>query len=401
MSDCKKSLEKPFTINNNNSGVEWTIFPNSIPKPFEHPKDCVDGTIAACIDVELEECINICQNSTTCQFGYHVNDNKRNYCLPLYTSDYYPDSNPVYYLHHKNCFDKTKSKNVKVNSFVNKKTWGNNYLPNEANAVFYNDIVSIVNKQDNKRFVLVATKNSKDKKEIPIFQQTNGYGTYLFLKSALDVKLIDKVDFGDSLSFQIMEKISETEFKPTSNILVTSISDTDSPVSDDNSLFFRNYNEPVSVNVEKFTIEPLSLKTHQTVTYSDSFLLKSYSGYLENKKEGEGNYKLVLNTSPIIDNKIKESMIFSFYNDDKKLYYCHKGKCLSVKLGDTKKFGQKASFENNITFTRKDCFGSCNWNNTKLESSLEENKSGLSSICIILVVILVILLLSTVYVFLI
>ena len=64
------------------------------------------------------------------------------------------------------------------------------------------------------------------------------------------------------------------------------------------SISFKNINQPVQTNNEKFVIISTNhVHSDQTVNYSDSFFLRGRTGgYLENKKIGNNNYKLVLNT---------------------------------------------------------------------------------------------------------
>ena len=203
---CLKSIE----------GKDWILFPNTVPPPLKHPKDCIDAIESICTDVGLEQCIMECEESNRCDFGYHIKTADRNYCLPLYTSDYYPDANPVYYLENKDEFDKTKSDRVTATSFMDTKTWGKDILPDEGNAVFYGDLVSIKNQKDGKTFGL-----SRDKQN-PIFIETGGYADYLKLKNIYSSELVDRIQYGDSLSFQVKQKM-DSGFRNTSEVLAESI----------------------------------------------------------------------------------------------------------------------------------------------------------------------------------
>ncbi len=377
---CLKSIE----------GKDWILFPNTVPPPLKHPKDCIDAIESVCTDVDLEQCIMECEESNRCDFGYHIKTADRNYCLPLYTSDYYPDANPVYYLENKDEFDKTKSDKVTTTSFMDTKTWGKDILPDEGNAVFYGDLVSIKNQKDGKTFGL-----SRDKQN-PIFIETGGYADYLKLKNIYSSELVDKIQYGDSLSFQVKQKMA-SGFRNTSEVLAESINNLQ-----DHSVSFQDINQAVQTNNEKFTILPIKkVNPDQTVIYSDKFLLRSTVGYLENKKVGE-KYKLVVNNnySPSIDG-LKDSFLFSFYNKDKSLYYCEDGKCVKDKLENAKTEGIKASFNGNTAYTRSDCFGSCGWkdigvcgNVLKLGSSdTASTKKHLSTLCIVSIIAIVLLML--------
>ena len=344
-----KNLTKPCF--KNVEGNEWIIFPDSIPPPLQHPKDCPDAVESICPDVDLNECILKCAESDRCDFGYHIKTPKRNYCLPLYTSDYYPDANPLYYLKNKDAFEKTKSKNVIATSFLDTKIWAkNNILPDEANAVFYGDNVSLKNNRDGKTFGLTRDGGS------PIFVENNGYTDYLKLKNIYSSELVDKIQYGDSVSFQIKQK-TDKGFENTSEVLT----EKDSGINNE-APAFEDINQSVQTNNEKFTIIPTrKFNSDQTVNYSDDFLLRTAIGYLENKKVGE-DYKLVVNNNynPKLDG-LKDSFVHSFYNNDKPLYYCQNGKCIQETLGNAKTKGIRAMYNGNVAYTRSDCFGSCAW----------------------------------------
>ena len=384
-----KNLTTPCIRKEN--GGEWIIFPNSIPPPLKHPKDCIDAVESICTDVDLDECMQECGKSNRCDFGYHIKTPSRNYCLPLYTSDYYPDANPVYYLENKDNFKETSSKNIIATSFMDKKTWGkNNILPHEANAVFYGDNVSLKNKKDGKLFGL-----SRDKK-IPIFEENEGYSQYLKLKNIYSSELVDRIQYGDSLSFQIKQK-TDKGFKNTSEVLTEKIANLQN-----DSIAFEDINQAVQTSNEKFTIIPTrKVETDQTVNYSDRFLLRTTTGYLENK-EVDKKYKLVVNNNydPNLDG-LKDSFIFSFYNKDKPLYYCSNGKCIKDILGNAKTSGIQATFDGNVAYTRSDCFGSCDWKSigncsNDLMSGVSTDSTTnkpLSTMCIVLIIAIVLLVL--------
>ncbi len=73
-------------------------------KPFSTGLSCVDTISAECIkNVSVDECVNICNDSNICSYGYHVQlpNEKDSYCLPinglpymdntdLFTSSLYP-----------------------------------------------------------------------------------------------------------------------------------------------------------------------------------------------------------------------------------------------------------------------------------------------------------------------
>ena len=387
-----KPLTKPCyeTI----EGNEWILFPNTVPPPLKHPKDCIDAVKSVCTDVDLDDCIKECKHSNRCDFGYHIKTPDRNYCISLYTSDYYPDANPVYYLKNKDDFKETNFKNITTASFMDTRTWGERgILPDEANAVFYGDVVSLKNKKDKKIFGLTRDKKS------PIFKESTGYSGYLKLNNIYSSELVDKIQYGDSISFQVKQK-TDKGFKNTSEVLTETITN-----RQDDSVSFQDINQAVQTNNEKFTIiSPRKVKHNQTVNYGDNFLLRTSVGYLENKLVGK-EYKLVVNNNydPNKDG-MKDSFLFTFYNVDKPLYYCQNGKCMKDRLGNAQTVGSSAKYNDTVAYTRSDCFGSCGWkdigeckNEFKPSVSIPPStKKPLSSLCIVLIIATILLILIAV-----
>ena len=94
MDNCPESLEAPYVYVSKNEN-KWIVFPNSNPDPFKHPKACIDSILSTSPkNKTLEECINLCGSDDMCEFGYFV-EGENSICLPLYTSDYYPEANPL------------------------------------------------------------------------------------------------------------------------------------------------------------------------------------------------------------------------------------------------------------------------------------------------------------------
>ena len=361
MSKCDKNplpLKKP-EIKKYGSD-DWIIYEDSIPRPLEHPRTCTDTINSACgTGKSIEKCIHECDASEMCSFGYHLkyNDNS-SVCLPIYTSDYYPNSNPTYALKNQDCYDLPPG--VTSNTFISKKRWGNNgILPNEANAVFFDDIVLLGHRLKSDNTFLKLGSNGKIS-----FEEFEG--TKLKLLPEYGAGLKSTVEYYDHISFNMV--MDNDTF--TSNVLVVIPDNLSKTYTTDDNIIFKPYKNTFLSPEQKFTIIPVPNMNDSKFNYDSKFLLKTNEGFLQKTKKTKTNIsKLVVNTavnslhnlSSIVSEKFDiSSMIFNFH-PTKKIYTCDNGKCTEHQLTDAKRLNRTAHLNGNIAYTRSDCFGSCKW----------------------------------------
>jgi len=386
MNECDKksiSMKKPEIIKYGSD--KWIIYKDSIPPPLKHPKACLDTIHAICEDKNLEECIKICNDSDKCSFGYHLKDGKKNICLPIYTSDYYPDSNPTYSLKNQECYNLEDS--VKTHTFLNNKHWGiNGILPNEANAVFYDDIVLIGHNEKNNNSFLKSSEKGKI-----TFEEFGG--TKLKLLSKFGKGLISRIEYGDHLSFNIVK--NNDMF--SSEVMIVEPKHLSKTYPFEEKVIFKSYKNIFVSEEQKFTIIPVyDNNNSDTFNYNSNFYLRSMEGFLEIKRINN-IVKLFVNTThdPTKSKNHNNSMIFTLI-PTKKIYTCKNGICSEYLLKDIKqKKGHEVIIDGNVAYTRNDCFGSCYWSSDKLSTTNKNiNKNcgiNKNNLCIVLIIILTVL----------
>jgi len=416
MSKCDKNTQMKKPTIRKFAVDDWIVYEDSIPPPLKHPKTCTDTINSACgSGKSVEKCIQECDASELCSFGYHLKygDNTTK-CLPIYTSDYYPSANPTYSLKNKDCYDIPAD--VTSHSFISKKRWGKHgILPNEANAVFFDDTVLLGHllKSDNS-----FLKNGSDGK---VSFQKFGGGTKLKLLSEYGGGLTTRVEYGDHISFNIVN--DDGGF--TSNVMITEpniISDTTE------NIIFKPYKNTFLSEKQKFTVIPVPGNKDFQFNYNSNFLLRTYDGFLQIQNK-ENISTLVINTTvdpthnfmSLYDGNKKvdniNSMIFNF-RPTKYIYTCEGGKCSAHKLIDAKRHRRSATVNGNKAYTRSDCFGSCNWksgrhpkqnpkhpkvdtvkgNNDEKGTSTVDEKECTNNWCVALTIILIVLIMMSILV---
>ena len=398
MSACKQGLNKPVLYEVGKAKDTWLVFPNASPKPLTHPRDCFDTVNAQCLyDKSLEECIDACENSSRCEFGYHIEGliqgKNKKICLPLYTSDYYPEANPIYSLKDKSCFDSTNRSDVKVSSFLNKNRWLKNTLPDESNAVFVGDNVYV---KGNGKY-LSLTNNKAEMKENPTMP--------ISILFSQQKELRDKVDFGDFLSFttENQKKFLVLEIEKDGNI-------TAKP----------HLNWEQTKN-QAFQIMKLKKNKSHVLTYGDefglsldgglNFLAVSDDGTLFVEGPGSGANRadsrdqfgifLTYGDDGLIrwegEHGLPKNMRFTF-SPTKKVYYCKDSNCVSASLSEAKTNGEKSTIHGKTTYLRNDCFGKCNWNKELTKTSVVNDNTVNKPKCFVwlcpLLIIFVVVILS-------
>lgn len=347
----KKPTIRKFAVD------DWIVYEDSIPPPLKHPKTCTDTINSACgSGKSVEKCIEECDASELCSFGYHLKygDNTTK-CLPMYTSDYYPSSNPTYSLKNQDCYDLPAD--VTSHTFISKKRWGKHgILPNEANAVFFDDVVLLGHRLKSDNSFLKQGSNRHIS-----FQEFGG--TKLKLLPGYGSGLKTRVQYGDHVSFNMLS--DDDGF--TSNIMMLN---PDLVATGDN-LIFKPYKNTFLSPEQKFTIIPLPGTDPKSFNYDSNFLLRTNDGFLQIKNKK--NILNLMNNTTVNPDQLNTSnnyshhkkfdiasMMFNF-KSTKYIYTCNNGKCTEHKLKDAKRHIHTATVNGNVAYTRSDCFGSCKW----------------------------------------
>ena len=388
MGDCPESLEPPYVFVSENK-EKWVIFPNSNPDPFKHPKACIDSMLSTCVyDKTLKDCIEVCESDKRCEFGYYVKG-ENSVCLPLYTSDYYPEANPLMSIKNKKCFPETRPDGVQTTSFMksSKSDWLNveevednqqGSWPllgrSSANAVYMGDklLLSVKVNDEIKHIKMKGEKLVLDD-EGTEFQIFNKYGI-----SRDDLN--DKVNFYDGVSFILGNSKSAVILEANSGSVVPK----------------NHYNWVQDQETQIFQIIPKTSgklcseekPSDCVVSYGDEFFLSRSDGFVSGEIEQLFNILYASNNGiqifddqhPPPEDKVKKLLIRNlsdlskdtpsgvkfFFTPTKTVYYCEKKthSCKPLNLRDATKINNQAAYyNNNPLFLRKDCFGSCLWSN--------------------------------------
>ncbi len=387
MDNCPESLEAPYVYMSKNEN-RWIVFPNSNPDPFKHPKACIDSILSTCPkNKTLEECINLCGSDDKCEFGYFV-EGENSICLPLYTSDYYPEASPLLSMKNKKCFPETRPDGVKTYSFMksSKKDWLKIEETEDdeqaswpvlgrstANAVFMGDKVLISVKINGKtKHVKMNGKKLVLDDEGTEFQIFNKYGI------SRDI-LTDKVNFYNTVSFILGDTKSAVILEARDGAVIAE----------------NHYNWVQDQDTQTFQIIPVrsgelcgETQTKCVVSYGDEFFLSRSGGFVgegiedlfnilyasesgisifddqHHPTENVPKSILVRNLSDLSKNTPDGAKFF--FTPTKTVYYCEsdkKNSCKPIKLNNknVKIDKQSAVFNGKPLFLRSDCFGSCEW----------------------------------------
>ena len=385
MTHCKKELTEPSIYNEKKTGDNFWLFENTTPgQAFKHPRDCVDTINARCESKNLEDCIETCAKSPRCSFGYHVSDGENHHCLPIYTSDFYPESNPLYALQNKDCYEITKGGNISATSFVNSERWiKDNKLPDEANSVWMEDKVKL--KSGSGLYLLMKpglakmVKNEGTAVKI-LSESTFGFGSYV-------AKLLDKVDFGSHVSFTLGDEKSSLVLEKTPQ-----------------GISAKEHLNWLQTAQQSFKIVKIEKGSRNFLVYEEEFAITMDNGltFLYVSKDGNLANKTLKNFQ--FDNKNSSITCFSTHCNvpeefkfslipTKTVYYCDKNSCQSIKLSDTKTNEGQARVGKSVVYLSDNCFGKCSWSQDPVNVPLKKHDEFVENnhICLILTIFLVLL----------
>ena len=249
MSDNIYDIKKP-TVKDD----KWIIFEDSI---FENLDsfDCNDAISGQCYnDKTFEQCVDVCEKSPICDFGYYISDLKTsNICVPLYKQKNY--SNPVYRLRNKDIY--SEFKDARIKTFINQKEYP--FPPKQGNNMFFMDNFNIQNVETGywmndspmkKEYVVFSQK----KDDIPLSVQAIRIPPGLSAESQYVT-----VKYGQKIAFNI----------PTTTFVLRE--------SNDNTLRLKWINRITNLEDSDFEIHPIlpDKNIGDNILYSDVFIIKS------------------------------------------------------------------------------------------------------------------------------
>lgn len=152
MSNQMYNINKPLLKDD-----KWLVFPNTVFSDI-NTVDCNDTVENICYeDKSFDQCLEICDKSPDCSFGYFIKGERKNICVPI--SNKKIENNPLYRLRYKDIYPK-EMKHFKPKTFFDKDKI--KFPPEEGNNVFYFDSVYLQNIETQKLLFI-------DKKRKPSF----------------------------------------------------------------------------------------------------------------------------------------------------------------------------------------------------------------------------------------
>ena len=335
----------------------WLFFPNSIISDLE-VTDCNDTVDGICYEnIDLDECLEICQNDSDCDAGYFISNGNFSICAPIKTS-VHPELNPAIRLQHKK--EQPTLENMDVVTFINTKKYP--FPPNTANAVLYEDL-----------FIL---ENIKSKKQIQL--------------PTLDSSNVSLKE-GEGINLQLLPYRDTTQ-KIQSYIPVKYGSSVVVNVPGTNLILSRN-NSSLNWLSRVLTVPQIdnTFKIHSVKNSDNSLMYYGDTIYITY----QDIYLVVYND--IID---KLELVHSSYSNKlnsqfkliprMEVFYCEDNNCKSVSLSQAKIDGVKAQYKKSIVTRNPSCWGICKGG--KLEVSSTSQKSnifviiGIAGILILMII---------------
>ena len=321
------NIRKPIIKDN-----KWLVFKDSIFTNLS-TMDCNDAIEGRCYRKRsLNECIDICDKSPHCDYGYHIKDKNNQYCVPLQNLF---EVDPRYMIRNKNIYPELK--NATTNIFVNK-----NYVdfpPNKTNVVFFMDDILLQNIEtgtilssfpsSKNMFVRFGKGDDLQLQILKIPSDLSATGRYISLR------------YGNKFMFNI----------PTTTFVMEGSSD------------IYGYMKWISKSFSLisdlgFILEPIdnSKKYGDVVNYSDNFMIKYGTSILEITDDFYVNYLYQNNYKDAKRNG--KNVTFRFI-PRMKGYYCKDGKCSPIPLSKIKIENGIGKYDGSIVTRSPGCWGFC------------------------------------------
>lgn len=334
-------IDKPYKYK------KWTIWPNTILNNMKMA-DCDDTINGVCLDNKsLEQCIDRCTGECAAGVYFKFHDGK-SICIPLRTA-IHPSLNPIYHLRRQDSKDPKLRfydiEDVDVSVFVNTDVFSN--PPDQGNAVFYYDIISLKNKDN---FISTNSKSSSINTSKDI--SNNVQIIPQIITAGINQESIP-LKYGDKFNIMI-PGTNITASNKENNLIWTVIPIDLSKLTD---IYF-TFNPPVGKKIGDIVTNniPLVLK------YENS--IDSISGFVN-----------ISNNDIIIENQVKTR-----FNIISKMvgYFCDKGNCNQISLKHiTSSNGSGGKYKDSSgnwkpVYRNKGCWNLCN-NEKENENDQSEN----------------------------
>jgi hypothetical protein len=307
------------------------LFPNTTFEDIKYT-DCNDTIMGHCIsDVSIDECISKCSESESCSAGYHVKTPSSRICVPI-ESGKIPKANPVYKLRRQSIYPEFD--NSDVTTFIDTRQFP--FPPDEANAIFYLDVMQMIDKQTDHSL-------GKLNQDIPIATFDTVIGS--------NIQLISP-DFTNTIA----GRFSHVKYRDR---VFLRIPGTNFILSRKGDIFeWEEYSILTGRESDSFQLINISDENNRdSLSYGDTFYLRY--GSISNC--GITNNKLYSFNNRPFENLERDNISTRFIFSPRMLaYYCDNGDCKSVGLDKTDTDGFQARYKGNHVFVNPGCYNLCN-----------------------------------------
>lgn len=325
-------LLKPWQYKN-----KWLVWPETIFDSIE-TIDCDSTLNGICLSGQtLEQCIEECKNG--CAHGYHIQfENGQSICAPIQKSNY-KHKNLVHRLRNKSIYNPILN-NVKVSSFINTDIFP--FPPDQANIVFYTDILSL---KDYKTGYTVGTKDNTIKVRDKIYldkDKDKDHNIQILPSKISDSKVVkyQPICYGDNIQILIP---STTLFARESN---------------SNSLMWESSSGMFHGDDMSFRILPIGneRKIGDILTYDDIFKIQYTDGSLVIVNPNY-NYLELKYIQPK-----NETYNYKFQFISKMIgYYCDGKESKPIPIKDIETSGKTGRYKGVTVCRDKECWGICDY----------------------------------------
>lgn len=313
---------------------KWLIWPNTVLNNL-YISDCDDTINGICLtNKTLKQCIDICDGNCTSGYWLQLPDNTT-ICTPL-DKNHSPHTNPVYRLRSKKIYKELD--NTKIYTFINKEIY--NYPPDDANLVYYRDILNI---KENIKKTTLGDDNMLNIHNSVIYMGLGSDINLIIIPNKMESPQIENnlpIRYGDEIQISI----------PGTNLLLRKSINLPNSLEWLGSSFINYENEPY------LKIEPspsYNRKLGDFIRYSDEFLIL----YNELSYITVDYDTLQLKLRNTNDKNITNG-IFQFISKMDG-YFCNNDICTSIPIMNTKPHNDGARYKENIIYRVPNCWNNC------------------------------------------
>ena len=334
--NSSSDLPKPWKYKN-----KWVVWPETVPDIITIA-DCNDTVKGICLSGKtIQECIDECKES--CTLGYYIKfENGSTLCTSIRT-DIHPYLNPIHRLKKKSIYPSLS--NIKISTFINTDFFS--WPPEEANVVFFQDVLSISDSV-NGNFVKAGSHKNLIQDDTNIYLDSNEQHNLQFVQSIVTSAQVSKYI---PLRYGIEFLIST----PSTSLLLV--------VTYENKLVWKSISSIFYTRETSFSLIPLdsTKKNDDIVTYDDFFAISYLNSSSLVVVNIETNSLILVNDN--IDNILNNNKLISKFTLKSKMigYYCDGRNCKPIPIKDMKTFGNAGRYKNVTVGRDPSCWGVCKY----------------------------------------